>query len=335
MTSYDVHAHIVPPPAMDRLRREGTVHGVELGRNEKGMEHLVVGGEAAGDIIPPLVDVEQRLAAMDASGVDVQLLSPYIEVTAYELPASTAGAYSRWFNETLAEVAAEHPDRFLTLANVPMAHPEQAAAELRHAVEELGMVGCEIGTTIAGDEMDQFELDPFWSTAEELGCLVLLHPMRSLAGRNVTRYFLNNLVGNPAESTITVAHLIMSGVFERHPDLQFCMVHGGGFLPYQIGRWDRGFREKPGGMANVKLTRSPSEWARTLYYDTVTHSPEALRFLIDLMGIDQVVLGSDHPFAMGDDDPVTTVRATPGLTEAEETAILSGNVERILSRLKR
>ncbi len=334
MRVVDVHAHIVPEPVMTRLRREGSVHGVDLLRGD-GSEHLVVAGHApTPPVIAPLVDVAARLQAMDTAGVDVQLLSPFIDTTLHELRGSHATSYARWFNESLAEVIAEHPDRFLGLANVPLGEPERAAEELRHAVEAMGMVGCEIATTVAGVDLDDAALEPFWATAAELGCLVLLHPMKALEGRSVTRHFLDILVGNPAESTVAVGHLILSGVLERHPGLTVCVVHGGGFLPYQIGRLDRGFREVP-ELAGVHLTRAPSEWARSLYYDTVVHAPGPLRLLADLVGSERIVVGTDYPFPMGDPDPVATVRGIPGLSDDDVAAVLSGNVERILAGIRR
>ena len=199
---------------------------------------------------------------------------------------------------------------------MPLQAPEAAAAELRHAVVELGMDGVEIATTVDGRDLDDPDLEPFWAAAEELRCLVLIHPYASLAGRGVSRYFLNNLVGNPAESTVALAHLVFGGVLERHPGLRVCMVHGGGFAPYQLGRWDHGFDRNARGAA-ANLTRPPSDWVRGVFHDTVLHSPASLRFLLDVVGADHVVLGSDYPFEMGDLDPVTTLDRVPGLTADE------------------
>jgi aminocarboxymuconate-semialdehyde decarboxylase len=153
-----------------------------------------------------------------------------------------------------------------------------------------------------------------------------------LAGRGVHRYFLGNLVGNPAESTIAIAHLIFGGVLERHPGLRLCAVHGGGFAPYQVGRWDHAFHRNARGAA-AHLTRPPSEWVSMLYYDTVLHSSRSLRMLIDLVGPEQVVMGSDYPFEMGDPDPVGTVAGVPGLTSEQRYLVLSGNLTRLLGAM--
>jgi aminocarboxymuconate-semialdehyde decarboxylase len=235
------------------------------------------------------------------------------------------------FNETLAAVVAEHPDRFRGLATVPLQSPEQAAAELRHAVGTLGMVGAEIATTVDGVELDDPGLEPFWAAAEELRCVVVVHPYASLKGRNVKRYALGNLIGNPAESTVSVGHVIFGGVLERHPELRLVFVHGGGFAPYQVGRWDRGYAADFQGAAG-NLTRSPSEWLRALYFDTVLHSPDSLRFLLDTVGVEHVVLGSDYPFVMGEPEPV---RALDALSDGDRQRILHGNLAALLDGVRR
>jgi aminocarboxymuconate-semialdehyde decarboxylase len=263
----------------------------------------------------------------------VQVLSSWIDLTAYALPGERGARYARMFNEALAGVAATHPDRFRALCTVPLQSPAAAAAELRYAVSQLGMVGVEIATTVAGRELDGPELEPFWSAAEELRCLVLLHPCASLHGRGVSRYFLGNLVGNPAETTIALGHLVFGGVFERHPGLRLCAVHGGGFAPYQIGRWDHAFYRNARGAA-AHLTRPPSHWVTRLYHDTVLHSPRSLRMLIDLVGPGQVVMGSDYPFEMGDADPLATIAAVPGLSEQDRQLVLSGNLARLFAAIR-
>lgn len=330
----DVHAHCIPVGLIERLESEGGQYGIEIVYREGKRRALIAGRVDAGPLRPDLVDVDRRLAAMDATGVEVQLLSSWIDMTAYALEAGAGARYSRMFNESLAETAAEHPGRFRTLCTVPLQAPAAAAAELRHAVTSLGMVGVEIATAVDGRDLDDPDLEPFWAAAEELQCLILVHPYASLAGRGVSRYFLGNLVGNPAESTIAVAHLIFGGVLERHPELRVVLVHGGGFAPFQAGRWDRGFHANSRGAAQ-NLTRPPSDWLRRLYYDTVLHSPESLRFLLDFAGPEHVVLGSDYPFEMGEQEPLRAVEAIPGLTAGERELIVRGNVERLIADMRR
>ena len=332
--SIDVHAHCVPDGVIEALRADGGRYGIELAEEDGRYAALIGGRVQTRPILPTLLDLPRRLAAMDAAGVDVQILASWIDLTAYALDAAAGARYSRMFNEALAATVGGAPDRFRALATVPLQDPDRAATELRHAVTALGLVGAEIATTVDGTELDDPALEPFWTAAEELRALVVVHPYASLAGRNVRRYGLNNLVGNPAESTIALGHLVFGGVFERHPDLLMCIVHGGGFAPYQIGRWDRAFVTGARGAAE-HLTRSPGEWLRGLYFDTVLHSPQSLRHLIDVVGAEHVLLGSDYPFLMGEPEPVAALAAVPGLDAGERQLVAHDNLAAILEGVRR
>ncbi|GMQ85107.1 MAG: amidohydrolase family protein [Acidimicrobiia bacterium] len=328
--SIDIHAHCVPAEAVDLLRRDGTSLGIEVDDDGKA---TVAGRPLPMTLRPALSDRDARLAAMDRSGVERQVLSPWIDFTAYRLDPDRGARWSRRLNETLAAEAASHPDRFLAVGTVPLQTPESAVVELRHAVEELGMAGVEIGTRVGDVYLANADLDPFWAEAARLRCLVVLHPLDPLPGIDLSSHFLHNIVGRPAESTIAIAGLILDGLLDRHPELVLCIVHGGGFLPYQIGRMNRGWEVRPEIVA-TDLSTPPIEVLRTLYFDTVLHEPAAIRSLVDLVGADHVLLGTDYPFEMGDLDPIGTIGAVPGLSAAERHAIVSGNVERLLSEIR-
>lgn len=330
--SIDIHAHIIPPEFLSALG-EGR-HGVDIAVEDGKVRAAISGGPDIGVLRADLRDVDDRLAAMDASGVDIQVLANWIDLNGYVLNESAGVDYCRVFNESLASVVASHPNRFMALANVPLQAPEGAAAELTRAVRELGMVGVQIATTVAGNELDDSGLDSFWEAAEALRCVVVLHPYNPLPQRGLRRYFLANAIGRPAETTIAIGHMIFGGVFERFPGLIVCVVHGGGFLPYQIGRMDQAFHAKP-ELAATHLTRPPSDWERHLFYDTVTHNPDVLRFLIDQVDVTHVVMGTDYPFEMGDSHPVETVESIPGLDDDQRRLIMEGNVLRLLDDIQR
>lgn len=333
MPTYDVHAHCIPEELLELLRREGARFGLEVVEGERGESAVLASGQRIGPFRPILGDVEARLAHMDETGVDVQLISSWIDLTAYGLEAEQGVAYARLFNEILAGVAARHPDRFLALGTVPLQSPEHAAEELHRAVGELGMVGVEIATTVGATDLDQAGLDPFWEAAAELRCLVLIHPCDPLGGIDLARNFLDNMVGRPAESSIAIGHLIFSGIIERYPELVACVVHGGGFVPYQLGRMSRGYRAVP-HLTAKNISTPPEELARRLYYDTVLHDASALAFMIERIGVEQVVLGTDYPFEMGDPDPLSTLEAVPGLSDDDRALIREGNVARILAGIR-
>jgi aminocarboxymuconate-semialdehyde decarboxylase len=333
--TYDIHAHVLPEGLLDTLRADGAAYGVEVLDTPDGPAVRYAGRLTTPPLPRDISGVDARLRSMDAARVDVQLVSSWIDLTGYQLPEAHAVRYSELFNDALAGTVALHPDRFLGLCTTPLQAPTAAAKELTRAVTQLGMVGVEIPTTVDGTELDDPALDVFWGTAAELQVPVLIHPHASLAGRGISRYFLGNLVANPAESTVAIAHLIFGGVLERFPRLQFVMVHGGGFAPYQAGRWDRGYAAV-GGKTAVNLTRQPSAWLHeNVFFDTVLHDPGAIGRLIDWAGVDRVVLGSDYPFPMGDLTPVDTLDAVPGLDETGRAAVLHGNVQALLDGIAR
>jgi aminocarboxymuconate-semialdehyde decarboxylase len=278
-----------------------------------------------------MMDLRDRLGWMDAEGIDLQVLSAWMDFCAYGLDPDDGAWLARALNELTAEAISDHSHRFLAMAAVPLQAPAMAAEELRYAAGSLGMVAVEIGTKVADSELDEPSLEPFWRAAEDLNALVLVHPpFRSVGFDRLRRYFLDNIVSNPAEETIAAAHLIFGGVLERHPRLKVCLTHGGGYLPYQIGRGDRGF-EARATVTAVNLTEAPSSFLGRFYYDTIVHGAEALRFLVQRVGADRVVLGSDYPFPMGDPHPVGNV-AGAGLTDGEVEAILGGNAISALGR---
>ncbi len=328
--SIDIHAHCVPADTVELLLRDGAEVGIELDRDRRP---VIDGRTLPMPIRKDLVDRSLRLAAMDRSGIETQVLSSWIDLTAYGLEADQGARWSRLMNEALAAEAATEPGRFLAMATVPLQSPEAAAAELEYAARELGMTGVEIATTVDGVDLVNADLDPFWSAAARLGSLVMLHPFAPLAGMDLSSHFLHNIIGRPAETTIAIARLLLSGVLARHPDLNICVVHGGGFLPYQIGRMQRGWEAKPAIVA-PDLPTPPREAIRSLHFDTILHDPLALRYLIDLVGADRVLLGTDYPFEMGDPDPLGTIDMIPDLTETERLSITGANASRLLRTIR-
>ena len=190
------------------------------------------------------------------------------------------------------------------------------------------MKGVELATTVDGRFIDEAGLDDFWAAAQDLGAFIVLHPMRPLEGIDLKRYFMENMIARPAESTIALAGLIFSGVFERFPNLKVCVVHGGGFAPYQIGRMDAGYHQKP-NLAATHISKPPSDYLRQIYVDTVVHDHAALRYVVDLLGGDRVMLGTDYPFEMGSLDPVGFIRSAD-LPEDVTAALLGETAAKLL-----
>ncbi len=324
--SIDIHAHCVPRELLELLAAEGADFDIELTDDRRA---VIADARPTMPIRHDLVDMDARLATMDRTGIEIQVLSSWVNLTAYGLDAARGERWSRRVNESLAEEASRHPDRFRALATVPLQAPELAAGELRYAAQSLGMVGVEIATTVDGVDLVSAQLDPFWAAAAQLQSLVLLHPMAPLPGIDLRRHFLHNAVGRPAETTIAIARLVMAGVFDRYPDLRVCVVHGGGFLPYQAGRLQRGWEGMP-GVADTDLATPPLDVVKQLYYDTILHNPLALRYLIDLVGPARIMVGTDYPFEAGDLDPLPAIDAVPNLTGEERNLIVAGTAAQLL-----
>lgn len=329
--TYDAHAHCIPPAFREWLEKSGHDLGLAIVEESGGSCVRFNDRYTTGPLRDSLGDMPARIEDMDRMGVDVQLLAGWIDLTGYDLAPANGESYARAHNEALAEHASLHPDHFLPLATLPLQSPSAAADELGRAMSELGMVGAQIATTVGSEWLDRSPLDEVWEAATELGAFVVLHPMAPLTGVSLDRYFMSNTVGRPAETTIALAGLISSGVFERHAELQMCAVHGGGFAPFQIGRLNRGYQAKP-ELAAEQISRLPGDYLSQIYVDTVVHDAGVLRFLIDSMGADHVVLGTDYPFEMGEEDPIGLVESVAEIEADEKEAILVGNIERILRR---
>lgn len=316
----DVHAHCIPQPFRTWLAEKGGDFGARIVETTRGAAVEIDGRVTTAPLRDDLTDFDLRLERLDAMGIDRQILAGWIDLTAYELSPEAGTAYSRVQNEALAAEAAKAPDRFSAIGTAPLQDPASAVGELEHAMTSLGMVGVEIATTVDGLFIDQVGLDDFWAAAVDLGAFVLLHPMRPLEGVDLGRYFMENVIGRPAESTIALAGIIFSGVLERHPGLKLCVVHGGGFAPFQIGRMNSGYEQKP-ALTATHITKSPSDYLREIYVDTVLHDHAALRFVVDQVGPDRVMLGTDYPFEMGSHDPVGFIRGS-GLDATTQNGIL-------------
>jgi aminocarboxymuconate-semialdehyde decarboxylase len=234
---------------------------------------------------------------MDALDIDAAIVSPSPTIFFYWLDSATGVAQSRRTNDSLARHVGERPDRLTGLATLPMQDPDEAARELERAVRELGMRGASIGPVVGDLPLDDRRFDVVFRTAESLDVPLLLHPYYVGPRPGLGDFYLTNLIGNPLETSVSVARLILSGLLDRLPRLRLALVHAGGFVPYQIGRLDHGWEVRP---ESHGCRERPSAYLRRFVYDTVTHEPAALAYLIGLVGADRVAFGTDLPFDMMD-----------------------------------
>ncbi|MCI0395046.1 MAG: amidohydrolase family protein [Chloroflexi bacterium] len=325
MAVIDIHAHIIVPE-ITRAAAPAEAWRPDVSW-QGGRQFVAFGGKRIGSALREFVDIEQILVEQEQAGVDVVVLTPWSSLFHYDADLEAAIQLSRVQNEALARLVREHGPRVAGLGTVAMQDSEAAVAELKRCVNELGLLGVEIGTNVNGIYLGDDRFRPFWTAAEQVGAFVEIHPVSGIGGPTNREYYLWNAYANPAETALTAAHMILSGLLEAHPSLKICLFHGGGHLPYQIGRLDRAFKVRP--EARQRIGAPPSSYLKQFYFDTVIHSAEALAYLVDLVGVDQVMLGSDYPFDMGYDRPVEVVEALD-LPEADKARILGGNAARLL-----
>jgi aminocarboxymuconate-semialdehyde decarboxylase len=324
----DCHTHILGEEAMRRLAKESPKVAPVMDKRGDPACKLAIDGVVVQNPFPrELWDTEQRLRDMDANGVDVQVLAPTVFTFFYEREPELALACAALQNDEIAAEIKRHPGRFLGLGGVPLQAPELAAAELKRAMRGLGLQGAMIGSNVNGRNLDDPALEPFWAAASALGAFIFVHPHAGAAGERLVGYYLKNLVGLPFETTIAGASLVFGGVLERHSGLKICLAHGGGFLPYQAGRFRHGFAVRP--EARINLAHPPEDSIGRLFYDTILHSGTTLAFLIASVGADHVLLGSDYPFDMGNLDCVARLEELT-LPAQDRDLILGGYAERVL-----
>jgi aminocarboxymuconate-semialdehyde decarboxylase len=324
----DVHSHAFVPE-VDALVKDRSEKQAEPETRRRAMGATSAEYNATTmfpAVLPKLTSVQQRLRDMDEMGIDIQVVSPTSVQHYYWADLDLARQIVSLTNEKIAEQCARHSDRLVALGNISLQHPELAVEQLDHCTGKLGMRGVEISTTINGLELDADAFAPFWAKAEEIGCVVFIHPAgTSLAGR-LNRFYLQNIIGRPIETTIALSHLIFGGVLDRHPGLKIIAAHGGGYLPFYPGRSDHGYAVRPEAQA---IRHPPSEYLRRIYFDSLVYSPESLRNLISTVGAGQVMMGTDYPFDMGSYDVHGLIKAMGDLSETDPETIRGANAVRL------
>jgi len=279
---------------------------------------------------PKLTGVAERLVDMDRMGVDIQAVCPAPYQFFYWTEADYGAELAREVNEGIAQIVADRPDRFVGMGSVPLQDAQLAIQELNHCVQNLGMRGIEICTNVNGKNLTDpsLKLDKFFARAEELGVVIFMHPLGYTQADRLTHHYFNNVIGNPLDSTVAVSHLIFDGVLQRYPTLKFVVAHGGGFIAHYWARMDHAWRARPD--CRTIIQNPPSSYLEKFYFDTITFDPEMLKRLIDRFGADHVVLGTDYPYDMGEDDPLGLIAQVKKLSRADRQLIEGGNAARLL-----
>lgn len=320
----DVHTHLMVPESVELTRPHvrpeddprilfSSPHTNDLNREFYRLAH------------DKYHDADTRIADMDAMGIDVQLVALTPFQYFYWADADLAPRVAGIQNQRIAELVATHQTRFVGVGTLPLGHPEKAVAETAR-VADLGFPAVQIGADVQGADLDDSSFDPVWSTLEELGLVVILHPAGFTDARRLTDYYLVNVIGMPLATTVAVSRMILGGVFRRFPLLKVLLVHGGGYLAFYPARTDHAFRHRPELRGHID--RLPSEYLSNLHFDTTVFDPDMVRQLVARFGVERVLLGTDYPFDMGQTDPLALLAET-GLDSNEQQLISGVNASRL------
>ncbi len=327
MRHIDLHNHVLPEPILAAMESNPKLYRSEIRR--EGNKRMLKLGHNLFELTPEFYDADAKVEIMERKGVQVSAISPGPQSFCYWLEESDAVHAARLVNDGIAAMVEKRPDRLCGMGTLPMRHPDAAIAELERVVKELGFKAVEIATAIGTEELAEPKFRPILRRAQELKALVFTHPntMGSTASR-LDCYYLLNLIGNPLDTTIMMARLMFSGALDELKDLKLLVAHGGGFTPYQIGRWQHGHAVRPDTRCDTAT--KPLGLFKRFYFDALTHHPQSLRHLIDMVGSDHITIGTDSPFDMGEERPVEQLNAVPRLTEKEREDIAYRTALRLL-----
>jgi len=324
----DVHCHYLNPVVnqktahLNAAQYDPTVIFANDLTNETNVKQMK-------DRAPKLMGIDVRLKDMDRMGVDIQVVAPAPYHYFYFTEPAYGAELAREVNEGIANVVAQHPDRFVGMGSVPLQNAELAVKELEYCVKKLGLRGVEINTNVNGLNLTDptLGLEKFFAKANELGIVVFMHPLGYTQGERLRNHYFNNVIGNPLETTVAVSHLIFDGVVARYPKIKFLAAHGGGFLAHYWARMDHAWRARPDTRTVIK--KKPSSYLEKFYFDSITFDPRMLKQLIERYGADHVMLGTDYPYDMGEDDPRGLIAGVNRLSAADRRLIEGGNAMKL------
>ncbi|HXV84724.1 MAG TPA: amidohydrolase family protein [Candidatus Binatia bacterium] len=327
----DIHHHYFAPELIDEIKQHGKALGIEYfpPKDSRGssMSIQFTKGHRL-NLNSRLAEVHKRLEIMSQGNVGVATVEVQTSAVGYELDGSRGESWSKLYNEAIQNLVKRYPNRFTGIATVPLQDPPRAAKVLEHAVRDLKMSGVTIASNVVGKYYDGKVFDPFWAKAQELDVLIIMHPEWVAGDEKMGGFGLRTVCGNPADTTLSVGYMIYSGVFDRFPNLKLALLHGGGFFPYHLGRFDNNFarslERRP-----LPATQPPSKYLKNLYFDNLVYRIETLEYLTRMVGADHIMVGTDYPYDLGDWMAAEKIQQM-NCPATEKTAMLHGNARKLL-----
>ncbi|MBV6479974.1 MAG: hypothetical protein HGGPFJEG_02781 [Ignavibacteria bacterium] len=329
----DLHTHILPENWPDLKEKYGYGGFVKLDHYKPCCAKMMIDGKFFREIQSNCWDPVKRISECNSSGVNVQVLSTVPVMFSYWAKSHDTLDLSKYLNDHIAGVVKDYPDRFIGLGTLPMQSPDLAVNELARCVNDLGLAGIEIGSHVNDWNLNDENLFPVYEAAEDLGAAIFVHPWDMMGKEKMPKYWLPWLVGMPAETSLAICSMIFGGVFKRFKKLKVCFAHGGGSFPFTIGRIEHGFNVRPDLVA-VDNNENPRDYLGKFFLDSLVHDKHALKFIIDLIGEDKVILGSDYPFPLGEHVPGKLIESSDFLTDIIKEKLLWKNSLEFLGKEK-
>jgi aminocarboxymuconate-semialdehyde decarboxylase len=290
---------------------------------------MMIDGKVFREVEDNCYSPEARLKECDRDGVNVQVISTVPVMFSYWAKPEHTLDLSRYLNDHVAQVVSENPTRFVGLGTLPLQAPELAVKELRRCVQDLGLVGVQIGSHVNDWNLDDPQLFPIFEEAEKLGACIFVHPWEMMGKEQMPKYWMPWLVGMPAETCRAICSMVMGGVLQRLPNLKVCFAHGGGSFPFTIGRIEHGFEARP-DLCQTACKVSPRDFLGKFWVDSLVHDERALKYVVEVCGADKVMLGSDYPFPLGEEHPGRMIEQTQELDDSVKQKLLADNAMEFL-----